>query len=135
MPEPQTLLSLPGEHLGLIEPGNLDLLKRPDVPNPAGGTSSVFSMSIGMDGREYLIPRVSEDARLLGEEEAIAIFEKTGNHLGVFDSPESATAYAEALHEQQAELGRQRQPAPKLPQAPRGQDTVDPALLDMLMGG
>jgi hypothetical protein len=86
--------------------GNLDLLNRPDVPNPMGGSSSVYSMSIGVDGREYLIPRVSEDSRLLTEDEAVDLFRKTGNHLGVFDTPENATAYAQALHGHQASLGQ-----------------------------
>ena len=65
-------------------------------------------MSVSMDGKEYLIPRVSEDARILSEEEAIDVFRKTGNHLGVFDSPENATAYSKMLHEHQASLGEKR---------------------------
>ena len=104
MPDP--LMSLDGQWAGMLGGGNLDLLSRPSVPNPGGGASSVFSMSIGVDGKEYLIPRVSEDSRLLTEDEAVDAFMKTGNHLGVFDSPGSATAYAEALHKQQASLGR-----------------------------
>ena len=104
MPDP--LMSLGGEWSGQLEGGNLDLLSRPSAPNPDGGMSSVFSMSVGMDGKEYLIPRVSEDSRLLTEDEAFDAFMKTGNHLGIFDSPENATAYASALHEQQASLSR-----------------------------
>ena len=98
------LLKQPGEWQGMVFPGNLDINNRPSVRNPAGGTSSVYSMSINVDGREYLIPRVSEDGRLLSEEEAIAEFNKTGNNLGAFDSPENATRYATGLHEQQASL-------------------------------
>jgi len=91
-----------GQWPRVVEPGNLDLGQRPSVKNPDGGTSSVYSMSINVDGKEYLIPRVSEDGRLLTEDEAVNMFYKTRNHLGVFSSPDSATDYAKALHEQQA---------------------------------
>ena len=96
------MTTLSGDRPGLLREGTLDLMNRPSVANPDGGESSVFSMSVGFDDGEYLIPRVSEDGRLMGEEEAIAEFRRTGNHLGVFDSPEAATRYAEALHQQQA---------------------------------
>ena len=103
MPEPQRTVN--GQWPGLLEPGTLDLNNRPSVPNPDGGTSSVFSMSIGVDGKEYLIPRVSEDGRLLSEDDAVKEFYRTKNHLGAFDSPNNATKYAEALHRQQQSLG------------------------------
>ena len=102
MPEP--LRTVDGQWPGLLEPGTLDLNNRPSVPNPAGGESSVYSMSVGIDGREYLIPRVSEDGRLLSEDDAVKEFYKTRNHLGAFDSPSNATKYAEALHQQQAAM-------------------------------
>lgn len=134
MPEPEKLFSLPGEYPGILLPGNLDLLNRPSVPNPAGGTSSVYSMSIGIDDKEYLIPRVSEKGRLMSEDEALATFEQTGNHLGVFDSPESATAYSKALHEQQE--GLKPTPTPTIvPKMPGRPDMIQPAILDRLIGG
>ncbi|WP_206141068.1 hypothetical protein [Stenotrophomonas maltophilia] len=40
----------------------------------------------------------------MSDDEAIAQFQKTGRNLGVFDTPENATAYAESLHNQQAEM-------------------------------
>ncbi len=94
---------------GMVEAGNLDLNQRPQVKNPDGSVSTVRSMSIGVDDKEYLIPTVSEDGRLLTEKEAIEQFQKTGKHLGVFDSPESATAYAKQLHTDQAKLSSKKE--------------------------
>ncbi len=88
---------------GLIESGNIDITRRPSVPNPqTGGRSSVWSMSVGTDKGEVLIPRVSDDGRILTEEQAVEQYKRTGHHLGIFDTPENATAYARSLHEDQA---------------------------------
>lgn len=84
-----------------VIPGNIDLNRRPVVRNPDGSISTVRSMSINVDGREYLIPTVSEDGRVLDDEDAIDLFMNTGRHLGAFDTPEQATRYAERLHQQQ----------------------------------
>ena len=85
-------------------PGNIDLLNRPSVPNPDGGESSVYSMSVNIDNEEVLIPRVSDDGRMLTEDEAVSQYAATGKHLGKFSSPEEATKFAGALHNQQAAL-------------------------------
>lgn len=87
---------------GMIAPGNIDLAARPAVQNADGTISTVRSMSINVDGQEVLIPTVSDDGRIMSDDEAVATYKKTGRHLGIFDSAEAATAYAEMLHEQQA---------------------------------
>lgn len=86
---------------GLLEKGNIDLNNRPRVKNPDGSISTVLSMSANFDGKEYLIPMVSDEGKILTEEQAIDYFKKTKKHLGVFDSPDSATKYAQQLHREQ----------------------------------
>lgn len=60
-------------------------------------------MSFEEDGREILIPTVSEDGRILSDDEAVKLYHRTGKHLGQFRSATEATAYAQQLHEQQAQ--------------------------------
>ena len=96
----------PPETSGALQRGNINVQDRPIVSGP-GGQSTVRSMSFERGGREILIPTVSEDGRLLSNEEAIREFDRTGRHLGIFRSASEATEYAKRLHEWYEQQGGQ----------------------------
>jgi hypothetical protein len=73
-------------------PGNINLSNRPEVMN-GGDVSTVRSMSANIDGREVLMPTVSEDARIMSDDEAVQQYLQTGRHLGMFDTPDQANDY------------------------------------------
>lgn len=93
--------SAQAETPGLLEKGNIDVSNRPRVKNADGTISTVRSISINVDGKDVLIPTVTDDGRIVSDQEAIAIYKKSGKHLGVFESSKSATEYAQQLHTQQ----------------------------------
>ena len=99
---------LPSDEVGPAPPvfgaGNINLSNRPEVRNPDGSVSTVRSMSANIDGREVLMPTVSDDARIMSDDEAVQQYLKTGKNLGIFDTVPAADAYAKQLHERQSTL-------------------------------
>lgn len=91
-----------GNPAGMVEQGNIDLSMRPTVRNADGSISTVRSMGANIDGKEVLLPTVSIDGRIMTDDEAVNNYRQTGQHLGIFSSPESSTKYADSLHNQQA---------------------------------
>lgn len=100
--------------------GNIDLNDRPIIKNSDGSISTVFSMTIWPDddavqkygnkfaedkGKYILIPGVRKGLnRKMTIDEAYQWYQKTGEHLGKFNSDADAEKYAENLHEDQALL-------------------------------
>ena len=96
---------LPARTAGQVQAGNIDLNNRPIVRNADGSISTVRSMSFNENGVEVLIPTVAADgSRILSNQEAIAQYRQTGQHLGKFTTPQVADAYAEQLHKDQEKL-------------------------------
>ncbi|MER9685916.1 hypothetical protein [Mesorhizobium sp. M0139] len=90
-----------GPFPGMLQQGNIDLEHRPVVNNPDGSYSTVRSMSFGNDSGEVLVPTVSPDGKVLPDRDAMDLYGKTKQTLGVFDTPEHADMYAGALHKAQ----------------------------------
>jgi hypothetical protein len=117
----------PVDASGMVEPGNIDLTKRPRVQNADGSVSTVRSMGVNIDGKEVLVPTVSDDGRIMSDQEAIDTYRRTGRHLGKFSSPAAADAYAQNLHLAQEKLYAAPPAAPAAP--------ADPSLVDKIIGG
>jgi hypothetical protein len=106
---------------GLVEPGNIDLNTRPVVRMPDGRIATVRSMSFNDNNNEVLIPTISDDGRVMTDDEAIEQYRRTGRHLGKFDTPAHADAFAKNLSQEQ---GKQYGAAGGAP-APAGPTRID----------
>lgn len=85
----------------MVVPGNIDLDSRQVVYN-TDSISTELSFSIEIDGLEVLLPTVI-DGRIVSEEEAIEHYYVSGEHLGMFKTPDAANLYAYWLHLRQEE--------------------------------
>lgn len=83
--------------------GNIDLYNRPRVRMSDGSIATIRSSSFNIDGKEILLPTVSPEGVLLSDDEAIALYKETGQHLGIYDTIDEANAAGEQLHLQQQE--------------------------------
>ena len=86
--------------IGQYGRGNIDLYNRKPYIHEDGSISTVYSISVGIDGKNVLLPTII-DGKLVSDEEAIEHYQETGENLGVFDDPEEMDEYAQLLHEQQ----------------------------------
>lgn len=102
--EDEVLAPAKAESLGQYGAGNIDLTNRPSVKNPDGSISTVRSMSANFDGQEVLLPTVSDDGRIMSDDEAIDQYRKTGRYLGKFGTVAEADAYADKLHREQESM-------------------------------
>lgn len=95
-----------GRAEGLVEPGNIDLTRRPRSHNEDGSISTVRSLHFGIEGgRAAVVPTIGEDGGTMTPDQAIQQYRSTGRHLGIFASPDHADLYArDTLHNQQAEM-------------------------------
>lgn len=117
----------PGHHPGMVERGNIDLANRPVAHNRDGSISTVRSITIGPENGHYVLLPTVIRGRVMPNIYAIRHAQKTGQHLGIFNSERAADRYAGLLHEQQAGMYLPPRPVPN-PWA-----TLDP-LLAMLSG-
>lgn len=117
----------PANPQGLKVKGNIDLGNRPILHNPGGSISSERSFSIGTDQGEVLIPRIY-DGKDHTEKEAIEHYKQTGQHMGIFDTPEHADAYAQAIHNRSIPRTAGEAKARMAPNAPHSSVKVGDAL-------
>lgn len=78
---------------GMLQQGNIDLNNRPIVRNPDGTISTIRSTSANFDGAETLVPTIV-DGKNVGVKGGFSNYLKTGQHLGKFDTPDNADAWA-----------------------------------------
>lgn len=97
----QSRISSPKGFNGLYL-GNIDLEDRPIVENKDGSFSTVRTITItDDDGMAINIPTVSNDGKIMSDEEAVSLYRSTGKHLGKFTNITAAEKNAQQLHAQQ----------------------------------
>ena len=89
---------------GMTAAGTIDLAKRVPVENPDGTFSTVVSKSFEIDGREVLLPTLDPTGSKMTDKETIDRYKATGEHLGIFTSPDAATKYAKHLSKEMDQI-------------------------------
>ena len=93
------------DELGQFGKGNIDLWHRPKWMNEDGSVDTVLNFRTNIDNKEVLLPMVTwvDGVKKMFEsqEEAIEHYQKTGEHLGIFDTIDEAEQYAEKLRKSQ----------------------------------
>ena len=93
--------------------GNIDLRARPVRTNEDGTISTLNSKSFGFKDdsgveKQVLLPTIDNNGNQMTDEQAIAHYKKTNEHLGQFDTIEQADSMAQALHTQQENMFKVR---------------------------
>ena len=99
-PKPETQSNTPG----LLTPGNIDLSKRKVVENADGSFSTVISASFEIEGKVVLLPTLDPNGKQMTNDETVARYEQTGEHLGIFKTEADATAAAKKISKGQESL-------------------------------
>lgn len=87
---------------GMKSAGNINLHNRPMVKNADGSISTVRTITMTeSDGTVVNIPTVSDDGRIMSDDEAWGQYKKTGKHLGKFDTIDNAVIAAKNLSSSQ----------------------------------
>jgi hypothetical protein len=85
--------------IGLLERGNLNPYERQIMHN-IDGISTLRTTILGTDKGYLLLPSVTPTGQLLQTpQEIMDQYRRTGQHLGIFDSPQNADAYDRQLHQ------------------------------------
>lgn len=81
----------------MIEGGNLDVFSRPLMRESDGTVSRGAMKPFQVEGVEFLLPLTDASGKLLSDDEALAQFERTGNHYGGFRTAEEAMEFSRQL--------------------------------------
>lgn len=94
---------------GILEVGNVNLIDRPQLPQPDKSYQTAYTMTADIDkGRTVLLPTVIEGKQYTPKE-AFEHFKKTGEHMGIFENRKSADAFDKQLHEDLGWTGSKNQ--------------------------
>ena len=93
-----------------VDRGNIDISRRPIVQT-SKGSATIYSTDLREGNKTVLIPMIAETddgrGRAMGYNEAVLYYQKTGKHLGKFNTDADATKYGMWLHnEEQRRLNK-----------------------------